>query len=90
MNAKVTNVAEAAKFFDDTADEETAKVVRQVVQAKTHRWVSDPWVDGCWGLVEVGTDRALVLVYGNGHPDASWWGADFEVTDELDELVIWP
>jgi monoamine oxidase len=90
MNVKVTNVAEAAKFFYENTDQATEKVVRECVKAKTHRWVTDPWVDGCWGLLDSATDLALVLVFGNGHPDASSWGADFETTEELDELVIWP
>lgn len=75
-------LSQAIREFEDMADPELAAAARAAVAAGTLTWTCDPQVEGAYGLVRPGTNRAVVVVYAPGflgHGD-HW---DFEDSGEL-------
>lgn len=86
MTTPPTTAADlAVPLLADLADEALVDAARRAVDARTHRWVIDPDHPKVYGLLEVATDRACIIVYADepsGHPD-------FEVSLEGEQMLSW-
>jgi hypothetical protein len=74
------SLTEKVAMWKEEADETLVKHVDQLIAAKHAGWRWDPEVDGVVGLVVLGTNRALVVIYSDDE-------CDWELDSRLEEAL---